>query len=332
MIDMFVHFRFASPSVLYITVPLFCIACIARLWWYKPPTYVYTLAHLLPAQNMVASRWIMRFFAFARALLLLTLALLCARPQWGDSHQEVTIDGIDIVLALDVSGSMDASDFEDDPRSRIDIAKVEAIRFIEKRTDDAIGLVIFGNDALSRCPLTMDKGMLRRIIDELHIGIIDYRGTVLARALIAGANRLKNAGGKTKIMILLTDGEPTDNDLPLTAALDIVKALGIKIYTIGIGNDDPMLLNRRSLFMMPYAGVNKALLTTIATETGGHYFCARNAADMRRIYNEIDLLEKTDHQAPVFTKWHDVYMPCVLGVLLLLFISLLLSTFVWRIL
>lgn len=325
---MFVPFRFVYPFILWVTIPLFFIACIVRVWWYKEPTYRYTLVHTLQASGIKGSVWIKRLLMCMRIVLLAVLALLCAKPQWGDAQRQITLDGIDIILALDVSGSMDTSDFEDDPRSRIDIAKTEAIRFIEKRTNDAIGLVIFGNDALSRCPLTMDKSMLKHIISDLYIGIIDYRGTVLARALIAGANRLKHAQSKSKVMILLTDGEPTDNDVPLPAVLEVIKTLGIKIYTIGIGNDDPMLA-RRTLFMMPYTGVNKALLTHIATQTGGQYFCARNAADMRRIYDEIDLLEKTNHEAPVFTQWHDIYLPWIVFSLLLLGFSLMLSTFVW---
>ncbi|HEV2916326.1 MAG TPA: VWA domain-containing protein [Candidatus Babeliales bacterium] len=328
---MFVPFRFVYPFVLYYTIPLFFIACILRIWWYKEPIYRYTLVTTLGSSGHSNAVWIKRLFNFLRTIILIMLALLCAKPQWGDAQRQITIDGIDIILALDASGSMDTSDFEDDPRSRIDIAKTEAIRFIEKRTNDAIGLVIFGNDALSRCPLTMDKSMLKHIINDLYIGIIDYRGTVLARALIAGANRLKHAKSKSKIMILLTDGEPTDNDIPLPAVLEIIKTLGIKIYTIGIGNDDPMLA-RRTLFMMPYIGVNKALLTHIATQTGGQYFCARNAADMRRIYDEIDLLEKTNHEAPVFTQWYDIYLPWVLFCLLLISLSILLSTLVWCVL
>jgi Ca-activated chloride channel homolog len=271
---------------------------------------------------------ISKFLSGCRFLILVVLALLCARPQWGDSYKEVSVDGIDIMVALDVSGSMDNSDFEDDPRSRIEIAKTEAKRFIEKRSDDAIGLVIFGNDALSRCPLTMDKEMLKRIIDELHIGIIDYRGTVLAQALVTGANRLKHAGSKSRVMILLTDGEPSDNDVSLSAALDIVHTLGIKIYTIGIGNDEVIPV-QHGFFMMNYRGVNKKLLTEIATTTGGRYFCARNAADMRSIYDEIDALEKTDHKAPVFTQWHDIYLPIVLGLLIMIILLIFVSTCIW---
>lgn len=318
---MFVLFRFAYPHVLYITLLVVGIACLIRWWWYKLPLYTYTLVHTVHQPRHTNLLWIARCASGIRLLVLILLACLCGRPQWGSSQRTVSIDGIDIIVALDVSGSMDTSDFEDDPRSRIDIAKTEAVRFIEKRTDDAIGLVIFGNDALSRCPLTMDKGMLRHIIDDLHIGIIDYRGTVLARALVAGANRLKHATSKSKVMILLTDGEPTDNDLPLPAALDIAKALDIKIYTIGIGNDDLVLFGRRSLFMMPYTGVNKTLLTTIARETGGRYFCARNAADMRHIYDEIDSLERTNHEAPIFTRWYDIYITLVIICLLLIGLS-----------
>jgi Ca-activated chloride channel family protein len=324
---MYAFFRFGEPLVLWYVLPALGVACIVRYFMYKQPTYMYTLAYYIDAQRPGKQR-IFTLSALLRLVTLLLIALLCARPQLGDVRQLITVNGIDMVVVLDVSGSMGTCDFEDDPRPRIDIAKAEAIRFVEKRVNDAIGLVIFGNDILSRCPLTMDKGMLKKIIDELCIGIIDHRGTVLAHAVVAGANRLKKAGGKSKVMILLTDGEPSDNDIPVETALEIVRALGIKVYTVGIGNDEPQL-QRRSMFMIPYNGVNKQLLTKIATSTGGCYFCARNAADMRRIYDEIDLLETTDHEMPVFTQWYDVYLPLVICILLMMLFSLMISTVVW---
>jgi Ca-activated chloride channel homolog len=324
---MYAVFRFGEPLALCCVLLSFGIACVIRYFVYKRPTYVYTLAHYIDTQRP-GKRQIFTLSVLLRLVTLFLIAFLCARPQWGDVRQLVTVHGVDMVVVLDVSGSMGTCDFEDDPRPRIDIAKTEAIRFVEKRVNDAIGLVIFGNDVLSRCPLTMDKGMLKKIIDELCIGIIDHRGTLLAHAIVAGANRLKKAGGKSKVMILLTDGEPSDNDIPVETALEIVRALGIKVYTVGIGNDD-LPLQRHSMFMIPYNGVNKQLLTKIATSTGGCYFCARNAADMRHIYDEIDLLETTDHEMPVFTQWYDMYLPLVICVLLMILFSLVISTVVW---
>jgi len=329
---MLLSVRCEQPFVLAVFL-LIVIACIAlRIVWYKPPTYRYSLAHVCRARGMMQMHAPSIFLFFIRVLILGALAFLIARLQYGDSKQHISVDGIQIVLALDVSGSMQYQDFDDDNRSRIDVAKSEAIRFIEKRDNDAIGLVIFGNDALSRCPLTLDKTLLKKIVEELHLGIIDPQGTVLARGIVAGANRLKHASAKSKIMIVLTDGEPSENDLAMNDAIAIAKQLGIKLYTIGIGSEEVRYVMHPFYGRVPLPSVNKELLTRIARETGGHYFLARNAADMRLIYDEIDKLEKTSYEAPVFTSWHDVYLPVVLCILMLMFIEYMATTFIWRIL
>ena len=182
------------------------IAMLMRVWWHKSPTYIYSLAHACNKQGLMQVHMSTVFFFISRIGLLSVLALLIGRLQYADTHMHITINGIDIMLVLDVSGSMQYQDFEDDDRSRLEVAKAEAKRFIEKRDNDAVGLVIFGNDALSRCPLTLDKPLLKNIVSELHTGIIDPQGTVLARGIVAGASRLKHASAKSKIMIVLTDG------------------------------------------------------------------------------------------------------------------------------
>ncbi len=264
-----------------------------------------------------------------RSLVLIVLAFLIAKPQLVDSRSNVNVEGIDIVLVLDVSGSMQFQDYDDDNRSRFDVAKAEAIRFVQKRKNDAIGLVIFGKDAVSRCPLTFDKPMLKSVVDEMEIGTIDPDGTMLITAMIAAVNRLKHSKATSKVMIALTDGEPSEGDMDPSVAIEIAKKLGIKIYTVGIGSEEEQLLMHPLYGVISKPKVNKELLTQVAHSTGGQYFMAHNARDMRNIYDTIDALEKTEQETPVYSALYDVFIPFVFFLIGMVLLELLLSSFVW---
>lgn len=325
-------FRFEQPWVLYITIPFLFCTLIYRYFFNKPLTYTHSLGAFITVQAKSASV-LVRVFTFSRVLILFFLALLTARPQWSSERHIVAIDGIDIVMALDVSGSMDTRDFADDDRSRFEVARTEAIRFVEKRTNDAIGVVLFGADALSRCPLTVDKTMLISMLQDLQLGLVPADGTVIGRGMLTAANRLKNTHGKSKVLILLTDGTPTpEHDIDIEKVLTIIKTLGVRVYTIGIGSEKQGYLFHPLYGYVPAPSVNKELLTHIAQETGGHYFLVTNAADMRRIYDEIDTLETVRHEAPIFRQWHDIYLPCVLFLLFLLACLAFLFSWVWCVL
>jgi Ca-activated chloride channel family protein len=301
---------------------------IARKFLQKKVVYRYSLGHALKKKNITTHIY-KKFFYCLRILVLLLLAVAIARLQVVDSRSKVPVSGIDIVLVLDVSGSMQFRDYDDDERSRFDVAKVEAIRFIEKRVNDALGLVLFGKDTVSRCPITFDKQLLKEVVDELKLGVIDSDGTMLITGIVTAANRLKHSQSASKIMIVLTDGEPSEGDMDPSVGIDVAKKLGIKIYTVGIGSE------QEQVFMHPMYGivakpkVNKELLTKIATSTGGHYFLARNAADMRHIYDTIDALEKTEHEVPMFSLYYDLLLPFVAVIMGLLFCELVFSTYVW---
>jgi len=264
-----------------------------------------------------------------RFMVLLTLAFLIGKPQLVDPHSNVIIEGLDMILVLDASGSMQFQDFDNSNRSRFDVAKAEAIHFIEKRDNDAIGLVIFGNDAVSRCPLTLDKAMLKNAVQELELGFIDPDGTLLSRAIITAANRLKYSKAKSKIMILLTDGEPSEGDMDPKVAIKIAKELGIKIYTVGIGSDKQEYFRHPFFGLMPKPTINKQLLETIAKETGGQFFLAQNAKDMRTIYNTIDSLEKTEYETPIYRNYQDIFMPFLVAIIGLMGLEVFLSSLVW---
>jgi len=321
--------RLAHPIALYSLIPLCVLIIIIRAKWHKVVIYLYPLTTQLIKNNVVTHHPYKKIFFIMRVCVLLLLAFLIAKPQLVDSHSKVNVQGIDMVLSIDVSGSMQIQDDRQDERSRVDIAKAEAIRFIQKRENDAIGLVIFAADAVSRCPLTLDKTILKTMVNELAIGTIPPDGTVLCTALITAINRLKNSKSKSKVIILLTDGEPSQGDLSPQVAIDAAKSYGIKVYTVGIGSDQARTIRHPLYGMMELPRVNSQLLSMIADQTGGKFFMARSAKDMRDIYDTIDTLEKTEIEAPVFSSYWDIFVPIVWIILGLTMLELVLSSFVW---
>jgi Ca-activated chloride channel family protein len=300
-----------------------------RKYFHKQVVYRYSLGNAIK-QNCVASAHIhKKVFYFLRLLVLILLAIIIAKPQIVDSRSKVPVQGIDIVLVLDVSGSMQIKDYDDDHRSRFDVAKAEAIRFIEKRDHDALGLVLFGKDTVSRCPITFDKQLLKEVVEELKLGVINSEGTMLITGIVTAANRLKHSQSKSKVMIVLTDGEPSEGDMDPSVGIDVAKKLGIKIYTVGIGSEQEQMFRHPLYGILTKPKVNKELLTKIANQTGGQYFFARSAADMRRIYDTIDALETTEHEVPHFSLYYDLLVPFVALIMGIIFFELLFSTYVW---
>ena len=322
-------FRFANASHLLLFLPLIGLLLFLRLTWYKYATYRYSLGSELRARNFYSRHKHKTIFFLMRFFVLTVIALLIARPQLVDSRSNVLVDGIDMMLVLDVSGSMQFHDYGDKTKSRFDIAKQEAIRFIDKRVHDPIGLVIFGKDAISRCPMTTDKNILKSLINDLRLGIIDPEGTFLSTGLLIAANRMKNSQAKSKVMILLTDGEPTPGDQQPETAIEVARRMGIKIYTIGIGSDAVKIIPHPQYGFIRVGGVNKDLLSAIAQKTGGQFFMAGNQQDMRQIYDTIDKLEKTEYETDVFSRYYDLFMPFLWMVLAFILLEILLSSLWW---
>lgn len=320
--------RFAQFSIALILLAVVLVITLAR-YKRKKPKYRYSFGSMFKRESLGTRHPYKKVFWTFRFLTLVVLAILIAKPQIVDSRSNVQVDGIDIMLVLDASGSMILTDFEGDQRSRFEIAKEEAIRFARKRDNDAIGLVIFANDAISRCPITSDKHIVCNMIRELQIGDINQDGTVLATSMITAANRLKHSKAKSKVMILLTDGEPSPQDMSAETAIEIAQKLGIKVYTIGIGSDEDALMYHPFYGRIPKPKVNAQLLTHIAKQTGGQFFLASDASDMRKIYETIDQLERTRHETPIFSKYYDVFLPVTLALMGFISMELFLSTFVW---
>jgi Ca-activated chloride channel family protein len=323
-------FQFAYPFVLYIAALLLSGAAWYRYKYYQNPIYLFPLTGMLVKSNGVTQSWRSIFFTVTRFLTLIALALLIARPQLVDEQSKVMVQGIDIMLVLDVSGSMQLFDDPHNQKQRIAIAKEEAVKFVKKRENDPIGLVLFGNEAVSRCPLTLDKIVLESIISDIQLGVINAEGTVLAKGLITALGRLKNSEAASKIIILLTDGEPSPGDLHPDDAIALAQKYGVKIYTIGIGGKYGGLFNHQ-LFGMQQASMplNTKLLKKLAQKTGGKAFVATNQQELQTIYDTIDQLEKTEYETDLYQNYQDIFFPFLVTLAFFMMFELLLATFLW---
>jgi len=258
------------------------------------------------------------------ALALLIVAL--ARPQGIEENARTNTEGIDIVLAVDVSGSMLARDFKPD---RITAAKEVASDFIADRTGDRLGLVVFAGEAFTQSPLTPDQGTLQTLLGRVRSGLIED-GTAIGNGLATAINRLRESDAKSKVVILLTDGVNNRGEIaPLTAA-EIARAQGIRVYTIGVGTQGTapypavdMFGNRT--FVQQKVEIDEKTLRAMAEQTGGRYFRATDKAKLRAIYDEINQLEKSKIEVFSHITRHEFYLQWVLAALGLLLLEFLLS-------
>lgn len=317
--------RFVHLNFLYVLVPIALFALVYRLRWHKKVVYVYALVDAAVKKKVQSRHPYKQLLAALRVVTVCLLAIAALEPQRVDTTSRVKSQGIDIMIALDVSGSMRMTDFPDDDRSRLEIAKDEAIHFVRKRHNDALGMTIFARDAASRCPLTHDKKMVETLISSLTFDQVDYRGTVLARGILVALNRLRASKSKSKIIVVLTDGTPEGPDLDIATAINVAKEMGVKIYTIGIGEDHPVQIG----FFDVLAGVNVELLQRIARETGGQSYLARSKKDMRAIYDAIDRLETSEIETPFFSRYEDLGSTCLWAALCLLLGEWFLSSTFW---
>lgn len=266
-------------------------------------------------------RWLlpaMRGLGFA----LLVLAL--ARPQLGKAATRVFTEGIDIALAVDVSGSMLAEDFTVDGKraNRLQAVKSVVRKFLEKRGGDRVGLVLFAGRPYTQCPLTLDHGWLLQNLDRAEVGMIED-GTAVGSALATAVSRLEASTAKSKIVILLTDGQNNAGKVsPLTAA-QAAKTLGYRVYTIGAGTRGLAPYPRKDMFgntiYVPVeVDVDEDTLTKVAELTGGKYFRATDTESLQKIYDEIDQLEKTEHESLDYLEYEELYPWLALPAVLLL--------------
>jgi len=244
-------------------------------------------------------------------------SLAAARPQKGQKIEKVYSEGIDIVIALDISSSMYAMDFK--PKDRIQAAKIEAAKFIQGRKTDRIGLVVFASKAFPQCPLTVDHNVVLQLLDEVEVGMIED-GTAIGDAIITAANRLKKSEAKSKVIILLTDGRNNRGKIePITAA-QAAAAIGIKIYAIAMGKHGKAPYPQRDRlgnivgYIQVDIEIDEETLMGVAEATGGEYFRATDTEKLRKIYQQIDAMEKSKVEIKRYKQYAEFFqIPLLLG-------------------
>ena len=265
-----------------------------------------------------------------RCVALAFLVIAIARPQSTNSFRSESTEGIDIMLSLDISGTMLAEDLKP---NRLEAAKEVATKFIADRPDDNIGLVVFAGESFTQCPLTTDHGVLINLLNAVEFGVIED-GTAIGLGLANAVNRIKDSKAKSKVIILLTDGSNNRGDIaPLTAA-EIAKKFGVRVYTIAVGKHGMAPYPFQTPFGIQYQNVpveiDEEVLQQIAQMTGGSFFRATDNASLGAIYAEIDQMEKTKLQVREYKKRNEEFFPYLLIALLLLVAEILIRNTLLR--
>jgi Ca-activated chloride channel family protein len=328
---MFSQIEFANQGYLYF---LLIIPALGLWYWYR---YIKDSANIQVSDTESFERTpksLKQYLYFSlyvfrvAAIGLLIIAL--ARPQSTSSRQDVTIEGIDIVMALDVSGSMLAMDLQPD---RLEAAKEVASEFIAGRTNDRFGLVIFSGETFTQCPLTTDHSVIINLFKDIKSGMIED-GTAIGDGLATSVNRLKESTAVSKVIILLTDGVNNMGSLDPLSSADIAKIYGIRIYTIGVGTEGtaPYPVQTPFGIQTQYLEVkiDEKLLQQVASMTDGKYFRATSNSKLREIYGEIDKLEKSKIDVTEFRKKKEEFFPFALLAFLLITLEVLLRNTVFK--
>jgi Ca-activated chloride channel family protein len=298
--------QFATPLALVLLLAL-------PLWWIvrrrrRPAAIVFSRVSVLAAGPRAGRATTLMLFTLRNLLLASTIVAL-SRPRSGAHAEDVTSEGINIVLCIDLSSSMLAKDFQ--PDDRISVAKDVVKRFISARTSDRIGVVAFASEALTQVPLTTDYPVVNAAVDNLTIGQLED-GTAIGTAIATAANRLRDAPGRSRVMILLTDGENNRGAIDPRTAAKAAAVFGIKIYTVGVGTEGmaPVPVGR-GLFGLRYENrlvrIDEPLLADIAKTTGGRYFRARDAAALEQIYVQINQLEREPVRTRSYVRYTELF-------------------------
>ena len=243
-----------------------------------------------------------RLLSFIQYLSMFLIILGLSRPRMIESLQEKNIEIIDIVLVIDISSSMLATDFQP---NRLEVVKKTAKDFITQRKGDRLGILVFAGESFIQCPLTIDNEVLLSLMSEIKVAQQSYDGTAIGMAIANATNRLRNSDAKSKVMILLSDGSNNAGELDPNTAADLAKQFGIKIYTIGAGtNQDVSFIPGRGYIRNE---IDEETLKAIAKQTGGQYFRATNTEGLKEIYSTINALERTEVEIKVFTQYRELY-------------------------
>ena len=321
----------ANPEYLY---ALIIIPLLVVWYWFRQKNHDAEMSFsdlgAFEGEPKSAKVWLRHSLFVLRLLALSLLIIAVARPQSTSRKQNISVEGIDIVLALDVSGSMLARDFKPD---RLEAAKDIAHNFIMKHPDDRIGLVIFSGEAFTQVPLTTDHVMISNMFREIKSGMIED-GTAIGDGLATAVSRLQESDAISKVVILLTDGVNNSGSVDPMSAAEIAKLYGVRVYTIGIGSKGyapyPVQTPFGTQMQQMKVQIDEELLQKIAGETGGRYFRATGNAKLREIFTEIDKLEKSKIDIQEFRKKYEMYLPFALFAIGLFIFEVLLKYMFFR--
>jgi len=305
-----VQFRFANPwfLVLLLLIPLLLL----RRRWIQQHFKAGLIFSQLGLVSRLRGSWTMRIHKglyFLKLAGIAAVVLAFARPQLGSAEEDILTEGVDIMIAIDISGSMAAEDFR--PKNRISVAKQVVQDFVRGRQSDRIGLVIFAARSFTKCPLTIDYDVLLKQIDDVNLGAIED-GTAIGNGLATAVNRLRLSKAKSRVIILLTDGVNNSGEIdPLTAA-DIARSLGMKVYTVGVGREgiapfpvnDPVFGRR---YVDIEVKIDEDVLQKISQSTGGRYFRATDRDSLEQIFKTIDQLEKSKISIKSYTHYNEIF-------------------------
>ncbi len=321
--------------------PLLLLLAAVALWVYLrirkgTPGLTYSHTHRLTRLTGDYSRITSRLPLALRAISLALLVFALARPQYADVSKNTKSSGVDIMLCLDTSGSMRALDFKlnNDRVTRLTAVKKVVTDFIKKRENDRIGLVVFGAEAFTQSPLTMDKGMLLNLVERMEIGMAGDN-TAVGSAIAIGGKRLKDLKAKSKILILLTDGRNNAGVITPEQAAEAVKAFDVKIYSIGVGGKGPAPFPVQTMWgtrlMNQNVDLDEETLQKVADIGGGKYFRAADSKQLAEIYDIIDKAEKTEIKVKEFFHFEELYLYFLIPALIILGLEIALRTTVFRI-
>jgi Ca-activated chloride channel family protein len=275
--------------------------------------------------------WLRHILFLLRLAVVSLLVVVLARPQSSNKWEQVTTEGIDIVMCMDVSGSMRAMDFRP---NRLEASKDVGIEFVNARENDRFGLVVFAGESFTQCPMTTDRGVVVNFLNDIDFGVIED-GTAIGMGLATAVNRIKDSRAKSRVVILLTDGVNNRGDVGPVTAAEIAASFGIRVYTIGVGTHGNAPVPVQDAFgrvvtrSMPVE-IDEDVLKKIAETTDGTYFRATDNHKLREIYQQIDELEKTRMDVKQFSKRKDEYFPFLLAAMLFLLFEIMLRYTIFR--
>ncbi len=328
--DYFQNIAFGQPQFFYLLI-LIPVLIVWKILKGRSQQAAINVSSVMGLQNISSWKNVFHNTPFVlRLLALICIIFALARPQTRNDEQLTEGEGVDIILCIDVSGSMTAQDFRP---NRMEAAKKVAENFVDQRMTDRIGIVIFSGESFTQCPLTTDHGVLKSQIEQIRNGLLED-GTAIGSGLATSVDRLRTSTAKSKVVILLTDGINNGGLIDPATAKEIAKRFNVKVYTIGVGTDGyaptPVSTPMGIVMQNEKVAIDEKLLTNIANETGGRYFRAKDNQSLKNIYNEIDKLEKSKVQITNFRRFAEKFYPFVFAALLFLFLEVLLRFTVFR--